>query len=376
MLKRLISLFSVFALILSFCQVSLALEQITDITDTMSSNIAYEAGATHGFQFSLPIALPANGYINIIFPAEFGPATAPAVAAPPSAPTGSSGFGTPAYSVAGQTAKVTDGAGCGAGIKTVTGVAARNPGAAGSYNILIEARDNGGVLLADGSIAISIVFNAPFNNVQISATVVSTTNQPVVNNVVPSVMTNDGSLNIVILGSYLGTTYAVNLDDAEITALTDIVVISDGEVHGLVPAGVFPGIYNVQCTTNIGTNTTSAVKLTVSAPAPAADPEITSVAPNPIIANSGTQASVNMIISDSDTAAVDYDMTPDAGSAIPNSGTTVDATVVGGETVNFNYDATAVAPGAYTMTLAVDDNDAGTTGDETENIPIYVFPNW
>lgn len=90
---------------------------------------------------------------------------------------------------------------------------------------------------------------------------------PAVTDVVPSTIgNNDADVNVEIYGtSFTGATGAV-LDTGAPTTLTNFVVVSDTKITATIPGTLSAGTYNVKVTNASGTNTVSAVQITVNAP--------------------------------------------------------------------------------------------------------------
>jgi hypothetical protein len=96
----------------------------------------------------------------------------------------------------------------------------------------------------------------------------------------PRLLDNGNPTTITLDGSGFTGATAVTLDTVPPTALTNVVVNSDGSLTATVPAHVTPGSYGVSVTTPRGTGAVSAEELTI---VPAGQAHISGVAPAPIL---------------------------------------------------------------------------------------------
>jgi hypothetical protein len=118
---------------------------------------------------------------------------------------------------------------------------------------------------------------------------------PVVSSVNPNTNSNFNTTTVTITGlNFYGggsssAVLSVKLNDYKNTALSDYTVTSDSTIiNGIIPCGIRAGTYDVQVTTNVGTNSTSGNKFIVYTN----PPTVTDVSPASCYTNFGTTVTI------------------------------------------------------------------------------------
>ncbi|MCZ6691968.1 MAG: IPT/TIG domain-containing protein [Planctomycetota bacterium] len=115
---------------------------------------------------------------------------------------------------------------------------------------------------------------------------------PTVTSVSPDNGPDNVSTNVTITGTDFLNVSGVALDDPSITALGTLTTVNDTTIIGAVPSGITPGLYNVQVTTQAGTNLTSAVQFRVTSSA-TPPPAVTQITPNNGMETVSTSVTIN-----------------------------------------------------------------------------------
>jgi len=214
-------------------------------------------------------------------------------------------------------------------------------------------------------------------NLNLSAKVVGL--KPVVTNVNPSAVFNNVTPTITITGyNFTGALY-VTLDDENSSMLTGVIIDTDNQIRADMPLGVAPGIYNVHVTTANGTNLTSDVKLTVNAPAAAANATIVSTTPAGPIVIAGLTQNFSVVVSDINDEPVVWSATSvtsagGLGSFVAPAGSVTTALPNHEATFTTNFSATT--NGVYLGTFKADEDGSLIDGGEDVKILTIYAISW
>ena len=115
--------------------------------DTISDSDLGATGVTHDFLASTTQAIPANGYFEIVFPADFSNVLVGNVTCPSS--------GTPG--VSGNTVTCTYGSDLAAGPYQILVADVTNPATAGSYVINLYTKNSGATVIERSSVAVAVI---------------------------------------------------------------------------------------------------------------------------------------------------------------------------------------------------------------------------